>query len=202
MMLDPTVPRLCAVLALAVTLASAAQAADTSAAASDAPGPYLGIGLGGAKLGPRNDGNDGAHADHPGAARLYGGYRLTDTWGVEGGYVRLGRVHNDTTASDGSTVHHNGDASSVYLAGTGRLALGSGFSLTGRAGVSFGRVSGKNSGDADFTLGGNKASPLLGIGAEYKFNRNVALTFDLDGYGKVSDKVKASTATIGARYSF
>jgi opacity protein-like surface antigen len=67
--------------------------------------------------------------------------------------------------------------------------------------VSFGRVSAKESADTDFTLGGNKTAPLLGIGAEYRVNRNMALTFDLDGYGKVSDKVKAGTATIGARYS-
>jgi OOP family OmpA-OmpF porin len=189
-------------LAVASGLAGAAHAAEATPAMGDAPGPYMGIGLGSSKLGPQENGPDGAHHDRVGTAKLYGGYRLTDTWGVEAGYVQLGRVHNDTTASDGSAVHHNGDARSLYLAGTGRLALGSGFSLTGKAGVSLGRVSAKNSGDGEFTLGGNKAAPLLGVGAEYKVNRNVALTFDLDGYGKVSDKVKASTATVGARYSF
>jgi opacity protein-like surface antigen len=51
-------------------------------------------------------------------------------------------------------------------------------------------------------LGGHKASPLLGVGAEYKVNRNVALTLNLDGYGKVSENVKASAATLGMRYSF
>jgi opacity protein-like surface antigen len=162
----------------------------------------MGIGLGFSKLGPRNEGNDGAHGNRPQAAKLYGGYRLADTWGVEAGWVQLGRVHNDTTATDGSPEHHNGDAHSLYLAGTGRLALGLGFSLTGKAGVSFGRVSAKESVDADFTLGGSKAAPLLGIGAEYKVNRHIALTFDLDGYGKVSDRVKASTATVGVRYGF
>jgi OOP family OmpA-OmpF porin len=162
----------------------------------------MGIGLGFSKLGPRNEGKDGAHGDRPGAAKLYGGYRLTDTWGVEAGWAQLGRVHNDTAAQDGSKAHHNGQARSLYLAGTGGVALGQGFSLTGKAGLSLGRVSAKESGDTNFTLGGNKASPLLGIGAEYKLNRNIALTFDLDGYGKVSDKVKAGTATLGARYSF
>jgi OOP family OmpA-OmpF porin len=196
------VARLLGPLALATGLAGTAYAAEATPAIGDAPGPYLGIGLGSSKLGPQENGPDGAHHDRTGAAKLYGGYRLTETWGVEAGYVPLGRVHNDTTSSDGTTVHHNGDARSLYLAGTGRVALGSGFSLTGKAGVSLGRVSAKNAGDSDFTLGGNKAAPLLGIGAEYKVNRNVALTFDLDGYGKVSDKVKASTATIGARYSF
>lgn len=196
------VSQLLGALAMAAGLASTAHAADAPAAAIDAPGPYLGIGLGMSKLGPRDEGHNDAHGDRPGAAKLYGGYRITDTWGLEAGWARLGRVHDETTAADGSAVHHNGDASSVYLAGTGRIALGYGFSLTGKAGVSFGHVSVKDPGDSDFTLGGSKASPLLGIGAEYKLNRNVALTFDLDGYGKVSDTVKAGSATIGVRYSF
>lgn len=195
------VPRVLRALALATGLVSIAHAADAPASTGDAPGPYMGIGLGLSKLGPRNEGKDGAHGERPGAAKLYGGYRLTETWGVEAGLVKLGRVHNDTTAMDGSMVHHNGEAHSLYLAGTGRVALGHGFSLTGKAGVSLGRVSAKGS-ETNFTLGGNKASPLLGIGAEYKVSRNIALTFDLDGYGKVSDKVKAATATVGARYSF
>lgn len=55
---------------------------------------------------------------------------------------------------------------------------------------------------ADDALGGNKASPLLGLGAEYQVDRHIGLTFDLDGYGQVSDKVKAATATVGARLSF
>ncbi len=195
-----SVPRLLGALALAVGLGSTAHAADAAPAVSDATGLYLGIGLGASKLGPRHDRSDSAHGDRLGAAKFSGGYRLTETWGVEAGWVQLGLVHNDTTASDGATVHHNGDARSLYLAGTGRVALGAGFSLTGKAGVSFGRVSAKESGDTDFTLGGSKAAPLLGIGAEYRVNRHVALTFDLDGYGKVSDQVKASTATVGVRY--
>ncbi|CAD5374227.1 OMP_b-brl domain-containing protein [Rubrivivax sp. A210] len=195
-------PRVLGALALAIGFVSIAIADEAPAPAGDATGPYVGIGLGLSKLGPRNEGKDGAHGERPGAAKLYGGYRLTETWGVEAGLVKLGGMHNDTLANDGSKVHHNGEAQSLYAAGTGRLALGHGFSLTGKAGVSFGRVSAKESGDTNFTLGGNKASPLLGIGAEYKVNRNVALTIDLDGYGKVSDKVKAATATVGARYSF
>lgn len=203
--LNTSLPRLLGVLVLAAAIGSTANAADAAPGtneANGATGPYVGVGLGVSRLGPRSEANGGAHGDRPEAAKLYGGYRLTDTWGVEAGWVQLGRVHNDTTAADGSLVHHNGDAHSLYLAGTGRVALGNGFSLTGKAGVSFGHVSAKDSGDADFRLGGSKAAPLLGIGAEYKINRNVALTFDLDGYGKVSDKVKASTATMGVRYGF
>ena len=203
--LTPSVARLLGALALAAGFACTAHAADAEPPATDAPGPYLGLSLGAGKLGPRHDGHDGnggTHGDRPATAKLYGGYRLTDTWGLEAGWVQLGRVHNDTTATDGTPVHHNGDAHSLYLAGTGRLALGYGFSLTGKAGVSLGRVSAKDSSDTDFTLGGSKASPLLGIGAEYKVNRHIALTFDLEGYGKVSDQVKASTATVGVRYGF
>ncbi|MFZ2988456.1 outer membrane beta-barrel protein [Ideonella sp.] len=194
-------PRVLGALALTIALVSIAHGADAPAPPGDEPGPYLGIGLGLSKR-PRNEGKDGAHDERPGVTKLYGGYRLTETWGVEAGLVKLGRVHNDTTTMDGSMVHHNGEAHSLYLAGTGRLALGHDFSLTGKAGMSLGRVSAQESGDTNFTLGGDKASPLLGIGAEYKLTRNIALTFDLDGYGKVSETVKAAKATVGARFSF
>lgn len=207
--LAPCVPHLLCALAMAAGLAPTAQAADdpasptlVEASGTGTKGAYIGLGLGMSKLGPRNDGHDDAHGDRPVAAKFHGGYRFTDTWGVEAGWVQLGRVNDETTAGGGSTAHHNGDARSLYFAGTGRVALGSNFSLIGKAGVSFGRVSAKDSGDAQFTLGGSKTSPMFGIGAEYQASRNIALTFDLDGYGKVSDKVKAATATLGVRYSF
>ncbi len=195
-------PRLLCSLTLSLGLLLSAHAADSASTVNDDLGPYIGIGLGPSKLGPHHDGHDGAHGDKPKAVKVYGGYRLTETWGVEAGWAHLGGVRNDTTASDGSTTQHHGDANSLYLAGTGRLPLAHGFSLTGKAGVSMGRVRPKDSSDANFTLGGNKASVLIGVGAEYKVNHNVALTFDLDGYGKVSDTVKAGTATAGVRYSF
>jgi OmpA-OmpF porin, OOP family len=129
----PPLPRVLGALAQATGLACTAHADDAPAPADDAPGPYVGIGLGLSKLGPRNEGRDGAHGERPGLAKLNGGYRLTETWGMEAGLVRLGRVHNDTTATDGSAVHHNGEAHSLYLAGTGRVAVGHGFSLTATA---------------------------------------------------------------------
>jgi len=43
---------------------------------------------------------------------------------------------------------------------------------------------------------------MAGVGAEYKLSKNFALTADYDYYGKVSNKVKASTFMLGARLSF
>jgi hypothetical protein len=71
-------------------------------------------------------------------------------------------------------------------------------SLARRA-VSLGRVSAGS--ETNFTLGGNKPRRCC-RGAENKVNRNIALTIDLDRYGKESDQVKAATATVCARYSF
>lgn len=201
-------------LALTLAMVSAAQAAEP--AASSAPddaspyalvarGPYVGLGVGMSKLGPRHEGSDSSgDSGHGGLhlGKLYGGYQLNDTWGLEAGMVRLGRAHDDRTATDGSTVKHSGDAHTLYLAGTGRYALGAGFSLTGKAGVSFGHVDGQDSADSANTLGGDRASLLLGIGAQYQVNRNMALTLDFDDYGKVSDKVKASAVSVGLRYNF
>lgn len=177
-------------------------AAETKLEASELRGPYVGLGLGVSKLGSNGEHQEGPHKAPPAVAKWYGGYQLSESWGVEAGVVQLDRVHRSLTASDGVTVHHTGDARSLYMAGTGRVPLGSGFSLTGKLGVSFGHVSGMASAEPSLTLGGSKVSTLLGVGAQYQVNRNIALTMDLDGYGKVSEKVKASAATLGIRYSF
>lgn len=203
--LAAAVSRLLGTLVLAGGLIATANAADEPSVVNESGGPYVGVGLGFSKLGPRNEApgsNGGPHEHGPEVAKIYGGFRFTDHWGVEAGWAQLGRVHDDTLAADGSISHHPGNAHSVYLAGTGRMALGHGFSLIGKAGISFGHVSAKASGDSGFTLGGSKAAPLLGVGAEYSLKPNLDLTFDLDGFGKVSDSVKASSATVGIRYRF
>lgn len=133
--------------------------------------------------------------------KLYGGYQLNENFGVEGGYVRLGKFSEQATLATGS-VNQEGSGNSFYLAGTGRLPLNEAFSLKGRLGVARSKISGSNLLPAADSLQGSKTGLMAGVGAEYKLSKNLALTADYDYYGKVSSKVKASTFMVGARLSF
>ncbi|MEJ6001527.1 porin family protein [Paucibacter soli] len=188
-------------LVSAAALMLVAQAAQ-AAPQSDEPGAYGGLSVGrssfnlpGASVAiTGKDGRDTAY-------KLYGGYRLNEHFGVEAGYARLGSFSEQATLASGS-VTQEGKASSFYAAATARHALTEQFALQGRLGVARSKVSGSNLLPAGDSLQGSKTSVMWGVGAEVKLAKNLALTADYDNYGKVSDKVKASTFMLGARLSF
>ena len=92
---------------------------------------------------------------------------------------------------------------SAYVAGTARLPLGQSFALTGKLGVSFGKVTDASpSTAATNLLLGSKTSLLVGTGAEYVLNHNVSLSVELGSYGKISNQVKGNSLTVGIRFTF
>ncbi|WP_395703485.1 outer membrane beta-barrel protein [Aquabacterium sp.] len=136
------------------------------------------------------------------AGKLYGGYQFNETFGIEGGYVRLGKFSERVTLGSGNTVTQEGRARSLYLAGTARLPLNEQFSLNGRLGLSAGRVSGSNILPTGSQMTGSTYSTMLGVGAEYKVSQYVALTLDFDHYGRLSDKISGNLVSAGVRFSF
>ena len=141
------------------------------------------------------------------AFKLYGGYRFTDTFGVEGGYARLGRVKQWNTSYSGFGAHsvlENGTGQVFYAAATARLPLGESFALNGRLGVAHGRVSAGNSHRlfGGESIGGNGTGLMAGFGAEYAVTRNLSITADYDYFGKVSKHAKAGLLTVGVRANF
>jgi OOP family OmpA-OmpF porin len=187
--------------ALTLSLATVTVAA-LAAPASEIVGPYAGISLGASQVGTTGVLTQKLSSDeHDGAGKVYAGYQFTDNFGVEAGYVRLGKLQ-DRFRVGGADVAQTAKARSLYVAGTGRLPLGAGFALTGKAGLSFGKVTGTDNLGAGDTLIGTRTSAVLGVGAEYRLNRDVAFTVDLDTFGKVSRRVAASALTAGVRMSF
>jgi OmpA-OmpF porin, OOP family len=187
-----------AVIALALSAAGGAHAAK----ADDITGPYVGAALGRSSFGTQGLGSPKLGSDeHDRALKIYGGYQLNDYFGVQGGYVRLGKLE-DRFNVGGASVTQSVSGRSLYLAGTGRLPLGDSFALTGKAGLSFGKASGTNVLPAADSLVGSKRSLMVGAGAEYRFNRDFALTVDYERYGKLSNKVKADALFVGGRFSF
>ena len=186
---------------LALAMSAAADGA-LAAKSDDISGPYVGAAFGRSSFSTQGGGAPKLGSDdHDRALKIYGGYQLNDFFGVQGGYVRLGKLE-DRFGVGGASVAQSVSGRSLYIAGTGRLPLGDAFALTGKAGISFGKTSGANALLAADSLIGSKRSLMLGAGAEYRFNRDLALTVDHERYGKLSNKVKADALFIGARFSF
>ena len=176
----------------------------TQAAPPDeTPGPfYVGVGVGGSAFGTRNVGATKRTTDEQGRAfKIYGGYQLTDYFGLQVGYTRLGSL-NDSFTSNGVTVKQSVSGRSLYVAGTARYPVSESFALTGKLGISFGKATGTNVLSASDSLIGSKRYLMGGFGGEYRLNRNLALTADYEAYGRLSNKTSADAFTLGARFSF
>jgi OmpA-OmpF porin, OOP family len=142
-----------------------------------------------------------ASADEQGSAiKVFGGYRFDESLGVEAGYAALGSF-SETVNVSGANLTQNGKARSIFGAATCRLPVGESFALHGRLGLSSGKVSGTKLLPAGDTLIGSKTSVLVGLGAEYRPRPNLALTVNVDSYGKLSNKVNASALVFGVHFT-
>jgi OmpA-OmpF porin, OOP family len=160
-----TTTTLCAALA---ALSVHAEVQAQASAAKDVTGPYVGAAFGAAFGNREIDDSNSRNDEGIGrSAKIFGGYQLTENFGVQAGYVRL-RDLNQNTGTGTTLVHQTATGRSAYAAGTARLPLGQSFALTGKLGVSFGKVTGASPATAATNLLlGSKTSPLLGTGAEY-----------------------------------
>ena len=195
-----TVSVCCAALA---ALSVHAQAHAQASTVKQVTGPYVGAALGAAFGNREIDDSNSSNDEHLGrSAKLYGGYQLTETFGVQVGYVRLHEI-NRNSGSGATLVTQTATGHSTYVAGTARLPLGQSFALTGKLGVSFGKVTDASpSTAATNLLLGSKTSLLVGTGAEYVLNHNVSFSVELESYGKISNQVKGNSLTVGTRFTF
>jgi len=138
--------------------------------------------------------------EHGQTIKVFGGYRFNENLGVEAGYAALGSFSESVTVG-GASVTQDGKARSIFGAATGRVPLGESFALHGRLGLSSGKVSGTNVLPAGDQPIGSKTSLLFGLGAEYRPKPNVALTVNVDSYGKLSNTVKASALVVGVHFT-
>jgi OmpA-OmpF porin, OOP family len=188
-----------AALAALMAITTSAQAAPPDEAA----GPfYIGVGVGGSAFGTRDVvATKGPVDEQSRVFKIYGGYQLTDYFGVQAGYTRLGSL-NDSFTSNGVTVKQSVSGRSLYVAGTARYPVSESFAITGKLGISFGKATGTNVLSASDNLIGSKRYLMGGFGGEYRLNRSVALTADYEAYGKLSKKTSADAFTLGARFNF
>ena len=188
--------------ALAVLAVHAPVHAQVSAA-HELTGPYIGAAFG-AAFGNReiDDSNSSNDEGLGGSTKIYGGYQLNENFGVQAGYVRM-RDLNRNTGAGPALVKQTATGHSAYVAGTGRWPLGESFALTGKVGISFGKVTDVSPTTVTTSLlQGSKTSLLVGTGVEYVLNHNVSFSVELESYGKISEHVKGDSLTVGTRFTF
>ncbi len=158
-----------------------------------AAGGYIGLGLGNAhstfdKESVLFNAPD-MQSDEP-SWRLFGGYRLNDNFGIEGGYVDLGtarvseQVFNDSFETE---------VTGLEFTAIGSLPVGKDFSVFGRGGLIFwhsdvtSRITGLGSGSKSQS----GTDVALGFGVNYDFTKHVGLRAEFTLYD--IDKVKAGS---------
>jgi OmpA-OmpF porin, OOP family len=171
--------------------------------ANEVTGPYIGTAFGAAFGNREIDDSNSNNDERVGrGAKFFGGYQLTENFGVQAGYVRIHHL-NQNSGSGPTLVNRTVNGHSTYLAGTARLPLGQSFALTGKVGVSFGKTTDVSPATAaNNSLLGSKTSLLVGAGAEYVLNHNVSFLVELESYGRLSKQIKGNSLTIGTRFTF
>lgn len=182
---------------LLATMTLAAQAAPKD----ESIGPYAGAEIGRTNFSLSNSLPTTATDKSGNAIKVFGGYNFDQNFGAEIGYTSFGSFSQTATVASVAT-RQDGRARSFYGVGTARANLNEAFGVHGRAGISFGKVTGTDVLPASDSLMGSKRSLLVGVGADYKLSPNVTLTADYDHYGKVSNNVKANTLMFGAKVAF
>jgi OOP family OmpA-OmpF porin len=196
-----TVVSACWVVLAALSVHAPVQAQDSTA--KEVTGPYIGAALGAAFGNREIDDSNSSNDEHIGrSAKIFVGYQFTETWGMQAGYVQMHDL-NRNTGSGPTLLIQTATGRSAYLAGTARLPLGQRFALTGKLGVSFGKVTSVSPFTATTNpLLGSNTAPLVGTGAEYVLNRGVSFAMELESYGKISRQAKGNALTSGTRFTF
>jgi len=133
--------------------------------------------------------------------KLYGGYQFTPNWGIEMGYNDLGNKYSGKITVAGLSATTPAKADNWYVAATGTLPLGNGFSLLGKLGVVRNHTASGTTCVAGNCVSGssdNRSQLLAGIGAQYSFTSNLAARLEYEDYGRASSDDVWGTGTSGA----
>lgn len=177
----------------------------TAMSAAHAQGPYIGLGVASADHNLNLGGALATDSDgYKPSAKIFGGVELTPRFGIEAGYTDV-RKANHTFSLPG-TPGVNGtattDGSRSYLAGKANMPINEQFSLYGKLGAGYSKVS-LNSATPGVSRSDTKTEAYGALGGQYNINEKIALTMEYERYGKKKDYgVKADAITVAARYNF
>ena len=152
----------------------------------------------------------GSAANRGAAWRLLGGYQFSNTFGLEAAYGDLGR-YGYASGIPGLSALGDVRMRAWSLAGTGNLALGQSWSLTGKLGLGnkqaeLGRFGGPLAATPWAAQGGTRSDLLLGLGLGYSVGRGFGLRLEYENYGAAggagNGAAKGDQWAVSLKYSF
>lgn len=163
-------------------------------------GPFVGAGYG--ALTYRDSDKDTGY-------KLYGGYRMSRNFALEGGYFNLGKFNYDYTTSPFGTFGGSNHAHGLNLDLVGIVPLGDRFSVFGKVGAAYidERTEFFRTGGPPVTgnHGDFHVRPKFGIGAQYQFTDRLSVRAELERY-RFNDPVRRKSnidmASVGLVYYF
>jgi OmpA-OmpF porin, OOP family len=197
---------LCLVLTAAATslaLPVAAQTQPTAGADKSRiwlPGPgrsYLGLNLGRSRYNLPCGSASLLCDDSNRSVQLYTGTMVGDFWGVELGYLNMGRI----ARAGGET-----SATGLNLRLVGKAPLGRSFGVFGKVGTTYGRAESSTLSSSVIAAGAERGfGPSYGAGLSYDFNPRVSATLEWDSNdfrfaGTGRDPVRSTSLGLQIRY--
>lgn len=183
--------------------ASAAIICCTHAHAED-PRFYAGVTTGSSKATLENSaGESFSSTNHPIPLKVYGGVNLTEHFALEAGYAGATDKHAFDKRLVGGTTAPRLGSQVAYVAVKGTMALGESFDVYGKAGVAYNRYEMVDAGAGNFTM--SAAKPMLGVGTAYNVSDKLALTLEVEHYGRVREKQVSLSMTrlqAGLKFGF
>ncbi len=142
--------------------------------------------------------------------KLYGGYRLSPNFALEGGYFDLGHFDYRYTTFPAGTFGGELHPRGLNLDVVGILPLGDRFSVFGRLGAAY--IDSRTSYNRSGAVAGITAStgerhlrPKIGVGAQYAITERLSVRAELERYridDPVRNRSRIDMASVGLVYYF
>lgn len=178
-------------------------AAATAMGSAQAAGPYVGVGVATADHNYNLQGTTNGSADgYKASGKIFGGYDIDQTWGVEAGYTDVRKSAYNYTMN-GLPGRAESDGNSFYVAGKATAPINDQVAIFGKLGAARNKATLTSGTNPMFNRDESKTELYAGVGVQYNLNQKVALTAEYERYGKKKDfGAKPDTFTIGAKYAF
>lgn len=165
---------------------------------------YIGLSLGPSKGSVTNaDGQRIGQDNDVVAFKGYAGYALNRHLAIEGGYAGTTGKLRFEGERFGAATDPRADMSAFYVALRGKVAVGASVDIFAKLGVARNRFELTGAGARDFDV--TAVKPMLGVGIAWRVTDQVALTVELEHYGRVregSRRFVQNRAQAGVQFGF
>lgn len=165
---------------------------------------YIGLSLGPSKGSVTNaDGQRIGQDNDVVAFKGYAGYALNRHLAIEGGYAGTTGKLRFEGERFGAATDPRADMSAFYVALRGKVAVGASVDIFAKLGVARNRFELTGAGARDFDV--TAVKPMLGVGIAWRVTDQVALTVELEHYGRVREgnrRFVQNRAQAGVQFGF